>query len=183
MDVEYERPTLDTKFEVFSESSFLKVADTTGGVGDLRDLVYIKANIFNITDEAADFLRNCHLPDNVQANALFTFKGYKAKVSQLLWHKDIGVVGFPTIAIYTNFGNSHLFFHPEYIPKMYRNGHIQIDVYGRGLADILLRNIIHQCDYVFNRPSPPGKPIRIEEFRGNPTPYHANKKVFIPLSL
>ncbi len=183
MDVEYERPTLDTKFEVFSDSSFLKVVDTTGGVGDLRDLVYIKGSIFHITDGAYNFLSNHRLPNSMDGAALFTFNGYKAKVSQLFWHKEIGVVGFPNISIYTNFGDSHLFFHPEYIPSIYPNGHIQIDVYGVGLVNMLLQNILPQCDSVFNRPPPHGRPIRTEEFRVSPTPYYPKKKVFIPLSL
>ncbi len=189
MNVKYETPSLDTKFEVPYDYYFLNV-DSLKKVGNLEvKLLSIQESMYDVADQAAAFLREYKLPDGVEGSALFTFMGYNAKVHGLLFgFKNVGVVGFPNISIGTDLGESYLSSHPEYNPDMYPNGHIQIEIRGGGLADKVAQEMRLKCESVFNKGKDSSvyqRSTKVEEFKDcKPLGLISkSKSISIPLNL
>ena len=68
MRVVYERPTIDTKFDVFHDYNFLRV-------GSSEDVKRMQESLFGITDRAADFLRGYQLPDGIDGESSVIYRG------------------------------------------------------------------------------------------------------------
>jgi len=171
MKVNYIRPELDADFDVLSEYNFLKV-------NSLEHATRVQERILDISDQIAKIIESYELPEDIDGDAVITFRGYEAKMDGKWFSmKTVRSVGFPSASIVTDLGTSSLSMHPNkdsYI-QQYKNG-LEIQISGGGLADKVAKELLPKIENIFD-----SKLTKTETFGNYPPPGYLSKRMVIPI--